>query len=185
MQNKHNLLWVDLEMTGLNPHVHKILEASIIPTDLNLQPLHKGVDLIIHQPLDSIEIDEWSLKHHGKSGLLSKVKESNISLRQAEIQLIEVAKTYCIKGIALLAGNSIHQDRAFLKVQMPEFEEFLSYRNLDISSIKELAFRWYPSLPLFVKQNKHRALDDIFESIAELKYYHNFIFKNPADFKKL
>ena len=177
--SNNNLVWIDLEMTGLNPDTDYIIEIATIVTDSDLNVLAEGPSLAIHQP-DSVleQMDEWCTNQHGKSGLTQRVKDSTISERDAEQQTIEFVLEYVERGASPICGNSIGQDRRFLFRHMPELEEFFHYRNLDVSSVKELARRWRPEvLDGVVKQGSHLAMDDIRDSINELKHYRDTFFK--------
>ena len=177
--SNNNLVWIDLEMTGLNPDTDYIIEIATIVTDSDLNVLAEGPSLAIHQP-DSVleQMDEWCTNQHGKSGLTQRVKDSTISERDAEQQTIEFLLEYVERGASPICGNSIGQDRRFLFRHMPELEEFFHYRNLDVSSVKELARRWRPEvLDGVVKQGSHLAMDDIRDSINELKHYRDTFFK--------
>lgn len=179
MLSNNNLVWIDLEMTGLNPDTDYIIEIATIVTDSDLNVLAEGPSLAIHQP-DSVldQMDEWCTNQHGKSGLTQRVKDSTISERAAEQQTIEFLLEYVERGASPICGNSIGQDRRFLYRYMPELESFFHYRNLDVSSVKELARRWRPEvLDGVVKQGSHLALDDIRDSINELKHYRDTFFK--------
>ena len=169
---KNHLVWIDLEMSGLDPERHVIVEIGSIVTDDRLEIVAKGPDIAINYSKNILSLmEEWSLKHHKLSGLLDRVKASPYNCRRAEQETIEFLSRYCQKGESPLCGNSVWQDRRFLIKYMPRLNEFLHYRNIDVSSIKELVRRWYPTLPGFEKQNSHLALSDIRESIKELRYY--------------
>jgi oligoribonuclease len=177
MKTSPNLVWVDLEMTGLNPDTCVILEIATIITDPHLKILAEGPALAIRQSDDALNaMDKWNMSHHSKSGLIERVKSSPYNLKTAEEITLNFIKGYTEKGKNPVCGNSIGQDRRFLVKYMPKIEAWLNYRNIDVSSIKELAFRWYPKLPKFEKGENHRALEDIRESVAELMYYKNRIF---------
>jgi len=176
-QNKNNLIWIDLEMTGLDTFNDVIIEIATVITDKDLTILAQGPVIAIHQP-DSVldAMDEWNQTHHGSSGLIKRVKESEYSMAQAEAETIAFLEQYVPKGASPICGNSICQDRRFLAREMPELEAFFHYRNLDVSTLKELAARWKPEiLEGFSKKEAHLALDDILESIDELKYYRKTI----------
>lgn len=177
-QQEQNLVWIDLEMTGLNPEENVILEIATIITDSDLNILAYGPSLVIHHSDEILDImDMWSREQHTKSGLLDKVRASRISIQEAAQQTLEFIQQYCIKDTALLAGNSVWQDRAFLRRYMPTIVAYLHYRLIDVTTIKELVSRWYPDSTLFEKADTHRALEDIKESIDELKYYRKTFFK--------
>lgn len=168
------LVWIDLEMTGLNPDHDSILEIATIITDNDLEIIAQGPALVIHQP-DSLlsTMDEWNVTHHTASGLVKSVRESVISLAEAEAQTLSFISQYCKAQKAPLCGNSVWVDRIFLRAWMPTLESYLNYRIIDVSSIKEAIRRWYPKRPetRFVKPEGHRALEDITYSIQELKHY--------------
>lgn len=171
------LIWMDLEMTGLNPEKDVIIEIASLATDWDLNLLETGPDLAISvsdQMLDSM--DPWCVEHHGKSGLTERCRQSKITQAEAERVTLAWVKSLVPQGVTPLCGNSIHQDRRFLTKYMPELEDYFHYRNLDVSTVKELAKRWYPQLPPFKKEGKHKALDDILESVEELRYYRQKVF---------
>jgi oligoribonuclease len=171
------LIWLDLEMTGLDPNKDKIVEIATIITDADLNVLAEGPDLVINQPSSvTNSMNDWCQEHFAASGLLNAVHDSKITLAEAEEQTLNFLKKYSPPKTALLVGNSIHIDREFLGVHMPKLSEFVHYRIIDVSTIKELALRWYPQTPPFIKTEPHRAHDDILESIDELKYYKARIF---------
>jgi len=177
--SKTNLIWLDLEMTGLEPAHDVVLEIASIVTDSQLNILAEGPVFAIHQTDDLLDnMSEWCIEHHGKSGLTQRCKESNTSIEMASQATIEFLAQYVPKGVSPMCGNSIGQDRRFINKYMPEFEEYFHYRNLDVSTVKELARRWKPEvLDKVVKKGAHLALDDIRESIAELQVYQEHFFK--------
>lgn len=172
------LVWVDLEMSGLDPDSCKILEIATIVTDANLDIVAEGPELVVHQDdavLDAM--DEWCTTHHGDSGLTAAVKASKVSQSNAEAQTLSFLEQHTKPGTSPLCGNSIWQDRRFIARYMPKLDAFLHYRLVDVSTIKELSRRWYPDVSAPPKGESHRALDDIRESIAELKFYRGSVFK--------
>jgi len=174
----NNLIWIDLEMTGLYPDTDRIIEIAVVVTDANLANRVEGPVFAVHQTDDTLDkMDAWNKGTHGKSGLIDRVKASTISEAEASAQTIAFLKQYIGKGKSPMAGNSICQDRRFLANYMPELESFFHYRNLDVSTLKELAKRWKPSaLEGFKKAQAHTALADIHESIDELIHYRtNFL----------
>ena len=171
--NPTNLVWIDLEMTGLNPEKDRIIEIAVIVTDSNLTILEEGPVLAIHQS-DALlnEMDDWNTKQHNGSGLVARVKESEVDEATAEKTMLDFIKKYVPQGKSPLCGNSVWQDRRFLSRYMPELEKYFHYRLIDVSTLKELALRWSPEIYNgFKKESKHLALEDIRESIEELKYY--------------
>lgn len=178
LKNAGNLVWLDMEMTGLDATQNVILEVAVVITDSDLNIIAQSPSYAIFQPDDELKkMDKWNVNTHTKTGLIDRVKASTLSESQAEEELLKLIQTYTIKGKAPLCGNTIYQDRKFVIKFMPKLEEHLHYRNLDVSTIKELAKRWHPSIyGSFKKQNKHEALADIFESINELKHYRENLF---------
>lgn len=175
------LVWIDLEMTGLKPENDMILEIATLITNNKLELIAKGPEFIIHQSDVVLEtMNDWCKKQHSKTGLTQAVRDSIVSLAQAEQQTLEFIQLYCKKETSPLCGNTVYQDRAFLRKHMPKIDQFLHYRIIDVSSIKELVKRWYPKDPLteFKKSDTHRALTDIQESVNELKQYHDAFFKH-------
>ena len=172
------LVWIDLEMTGLDPDKHVILEIATLITDGDLQLLAEGPSLAISRESDDLDqMNSWNVTTHTGSGLIERVTSSEITVSDAEQMTLSFLEQWVGKGTAPLAGNSIGQDRLFLRNEMPAANEYLHYRNVDVSTLKELARRWYPDNPEFKKKNTHRALDDIRESIAELRYYRNTVLR--------
>ena len=179
-RNENHLLWVDMEMSGLRPEVDRILEIAIVVTDSDLQFVAEGPVLVIHQPdavLDAM--DSWNKSTHGRSGLIDRVRESQITEAHAEQTLIEFVRHYVPEGKSPMCGNSICQDRRFMARYMPMLEGWFHYRNLDVSTVKELARRWRPEVARgFAKRSAHTALADIQESIEELRHYRQGLFRN-------
>lgn len=172
-QNADNLIWVDLEMTGLDPETDKVIEIATIVTDKDLNVLAEGPVLAIHQDDETLKnMNEWCVEQHGKSGLTQRVKDSQIDEDEASRQTIEFLKEWVPQGKSPMCGNSICQDRRFMVKHMPQLEAYFHYRHVDVSTLKELARRWKPGiLSGFTKSATHLALDDIRESIAECAYY--------------
>lgn len=173
-----HLIWIDLEMTGLDPEKERIIEIATLVTNNDLEIIAQGPVLAIHQPQSLLDaMDDWCTKTHGESGLTQRVQESKITTREAEVATLEFLRQHLKAGASPMCGNSVHQDRRFMQYEMPELEAFFHYRNLDVSTIKELAKRWQPEIiKQFKKKNTHLALDDILESIEELKFYReNFL----------
>jgi len=172
------LIWIDLEMTGLNPEKHVIVEIATIVTDDQLNIVAEGPEIAITHPENILAaMEEWSREHHQSSGLLDRVKASSYTCPQAEQETIDFVSRHCRKNQSPLCGNSVWQDRLFLLKHMPRLEDFLHYRIIDVSSIKELVKKWYPALPSFKKQNDHLAMKDIKASIEELKFYRQNVFR--------
>jgi oligoribonuclease len=178
------LVWLDMEMTGLDPVSERILEIATILTDGQLNEIAVGPELVIHQSDEILAaMDAWNTKHHGASGLTQRAKESTISDADAEARTLDFLRAHvAAKDRPVLAGNSIHQDRRFIRRYMPALENRLHYRMVDVSTIKELARRWYPEVTSRQppKRDTHRALDDIRESIEELKFYRGQVFMPAA-----
>jgi oligoribonuclease len=181
--NNELLVWMDMEMTGLDAEKERIIEVATIITDGNLTEVAAGPELVVKQPDEVLEaMDAWNKKHHGGSGLIDRVKASEITDAAAEEQILAFINAHAgPKDRPVLSGNSIHQDRRFIRRYMPKLDARLHYRMVDVSTIKELARRWYPAIvaksPL--KKDTHRALDDIRDSIDELRYYRGSIFIPP------
>jgi oligoribonuclease len=173
MDKSLNLIWIDLEMTGLQPESDRIIEIATLVTDAELNLLAEGPTLAIKQSDAALKaMDEWNQSHHGASGLIERVKKSTIDENEATRQTIEFLSQYCAKNTSPMCGNSICQDRRFMANYMPELESYFHYRNLDVSSVKELVRRWKPEiLSGLVKQGTHQAMEDIKDSVAELQYY--------------
>jgi len=176
---KNNLIWIDLEMTGLDPEKERIIEIATIVTDADLNTLAEGPVIAVKQSNELLDaMDEWCTKTHGANGLTERVKVSTISEREAELATIEFLKEYVDADCSPICGNTIGQDRRFLVKYMPELEAFFHYRNLDVSTLKELAKRWNPkALEGFSKKGTHLALDDIRDSIGELQHYREHFLK--------
>ena len=178
MNKDLNLIWIDLEMTGLSPVKDRIIEIATLVTDPDLNIIAEGPNLAIKQSDKVLDgMDEWNQTHHGATGLIEKVKSSLISEHEAEADTIEFLERYSRKNASPMCGNSICQDRRFLANYMPELEAYFHYRNLDVSSLKELARRWKPDiLESITKKSRHAALDDVRDSVEELTYYRdNFL----------
>ncbi|MCB9637447.1 MAG: oligoribonuclease [Myxococcales bacterium] len=177
-EKETNLIWMDLEMTGLDVRTCTILEIATLVTDAQLNLIAEGPVFAIHQPDEVLEaMDEWNTTHHGQSGLLERVRNSRVSLEEAEEQTLAFLKEHTLQRKSPLCGNTIFQDRLFLLSYMPKLEAYCHYRNVDVSSIKELARRWYPnSMQAPPKKQSHLALDDIRESVEELRYYRKHLF---------
>jgi oligoribonuclease len=179
--NEFRLVWLDMEMTGLNPEVERIIEVAVVVTEPDLTIVAEGPVLVIHQSDDILNaMDKWNKGTHGKSGLIDKVKASTLTEAQAEDELIAFLKQHVPAGKSPLCGNTVSQDRRFMYKYMPKFEQFFHYRTIDVSTLKELARRWRPELLKgFEKRSKHEALADIHESIDELKYYREHFINLP------
>jgi oligoribonuclease len=173
----NRLIWLDLEMTGLDPESDTILEIATIVTDADLVELAEGPVFAIHHPESVLKaMDDWNTEHHTASGLWKRVLDSTTALRDAERATLDFLARWTVPGSSPLCGNSICQDRRFLYRLMPELEAWFHYRNLDVSTLKELAARWAPEMLLgFTKQNRHEALADVRDSIAELRHYRGFL----------
>ncbi len=179
--NPTHLLWIDMEMTGLSPDTDRIIELAVVVTDADLNTVAEGPVLVVHQP-DAVmdAMDNWNKGTHGKSGLIDRVKASRLREADAEAQMLAFVKQHVPARTSPMCGNSICQDRRFMARHMPQLEAFFHYRNLDVSTLKELAKRWRPGLVEgFKKSSRHEALADIYESIDEMKYYREH-FIRPA-----
>ncbi len=179
-QRAQNLIWIDLEMTGLNPDTDVVIEIATIVTDSELNVLAQGPVLAISQPQSALDaMDEWNTTHHNASGLVKRVQASNVSENDAVEQTIAFLEPWVDAGVSPLCGNTIGQDRRFLVRHMPQLDAYFHYRSIDVSTLKELAKRWDPQmLKGFKKKGAHLALDDILESIEELKYYRKHFIKS-------
>lgn len=177
--NEFNLVWVDMEMTGLDPDTDRIIEVAAVVTDADLNIIAEGPVFAIHQSDETLDkMDNWNKGTHGRSGLIDRVKASTVTEAQAELELIAFLKQYVPAGKSPMCGNSICQDRRFMARGMPKLEAFFHYRNLDVSTLKELCRRWKPELASgFKKHQKHTALADIVESVEELRYYREHFIK--------
>ncbi len=178
-ENNQNLIWLDMEMSGLSPETDFVLEVALVVTDAQLNTVAEAPVLVVHQT-DAVldRMDNWNKGTHGKSGLIDKVKASRLDDAAVEARMVDFLQQYVGAGKSPMCGNSICQDRRFLAKHMPKLEAYFHYRNLDVSTIKELARRWRPELyDGFKKENRHEALADIYESINELKYYREHFMK--------
>ena len=173
VQGSQNLIWIDLEMTGLNPETDLIIEIATVITDKDLNILAQGPALAVNQPDSALSaMDDWNRKHHGESGLIDRVRASMISTSDAEQLTLDFINQWVPEGISPMCGNTVGQDRRFLYKYMPRLEAHFHYRSIDVSTLKELAARWAPKIKDgFRKETKHEALADILESIEELRYY--------------
>lgn len=177
-ENMDNLIWVDLEMTGLDTLNDAIIEIATIVTDSQLEILAEGPVVAIHQPDEVLDaMDEWNTNQHAKSGLSARVRASTHTAREAEELTLAFVSQHVPAGLSPMCGNSICQDRRFMHRLMPELESYFHYRNLDVSTVKELYKRWAPGRPQFEKESSHLALDDVRDSIAELKFYRQNFFR--------
>ncbi|MGA7179894.1 MAG: oligoribonuclease [Thiobacillaceae bacterium] len=182
-QNPSNLIWIDMEMTGLSPDNDRIIEVALVVTDAELNTIAEAPVLVVHQTDAVMDgMDAWNKGTHGKSGLIDKVRSSQLDEAEVEEQMINFLKQHVPERDSPMCGNSICQDRRFLARHMPRLEAYFHYRNLDVSTLKELAKRWRPGLPEgFKKASKHEALADIYESIDELKYYREHFIQTAAE----
>jgi oligoribonuclease len=177
-QSTSNLIWIDLEMTGLDTVNDHILEIATIVTDSQLRILEEGPTYTIYQPKEILDdMGDWCQKQHRKSGLLERVSKKGVSLQIAEKGTLDFVSKHVASNVSPMCGSSICQDRRFLARYMPKLEVYFHYRHIDVSTVKELALRWVPDMPKFPKKSKHLALEDIKDSIDELKYYRERFFK--------
>mgnify|MGYP006204960969 CR=1 FL=1 len=178
-QDPKHLIWLDMEMTGLEPDTDRIIEIAMVVTDSQLNVVAESPVLVVHQSDETLAaMDEWNTNTHGKTGLTARVKASTLSEAEADQQLLAFLQEYIAKGVSPMCGNSIGQDRRFMARWMPELERYFHYRNLDVSTLKELCKRWRPDIAKgVVKKGKHEALADILESIEELRYYREHFLK--------
>lgn len=178
-QDPNNLIWIDMEMSGLNPDTDRILEVALVVTDARLETVAEAPVLVVHQPAAVLDaMDEWNKSVHARSGLIDRVKAATLSEAEAEARMLAFLAEHVPPGVSPMCGNSVHQDRRFLSRYMPQLEAHFLYRNLDVSTLKELARRWKPEIMAgLTKHGKHEALADIYESIAELKYYREHFLK--------
>jgi oligoribonuclease len=176
--NREHLIWIDLEMTGLVPEADCIIEMATVITDASLDVVAEGPEIAIHQPESALaRMDEWNQRQHGNSGLIARVRASEVEAAQAEQRTLDFLREHVPAGASPMCGNSICQDRRFLARWMPELERHFHYRNLDVSTLKELAARWYAGrVPAFKKGSAHLAKSDILDSIAELRHYREQLF---------
>jgi oligoribonuclease len=176
---EERLVWIDLEMTGLDPDENTIIEIATIVTEGDLTVVAEGPAIAISQPEPELaKMDEWNLTHHTENGLLDRVRNEGVPMAEAEAMTLEFLQDHCIEGTHPLCGNTIGQDRRFLRRYMPALHKFFHYRSVDVTSIKQLVDRWYPNLPRATKPSGHRALDDIRGSIAELEHYREHVFRD-------
>lgn len=172
------MVWVDMEFTGLDLEKDVILEVAAAVTDWDLNMVEVGPSIAINQAESALsQMDEWNTRHHTESGLIERVRTSKHSHESAQAEILSFVKRHAPEKQAPLCGNSVHQDRAYMRKHMPLLEGYLHYRNVDVSSIKELAKRWYPQMDAYEKRGSHRAAEDIMESIEELRHYRKKIFK--------
>jgi oligoribonuclease len=181
MNDVDNLVWIDLEMTGLDPGRDRILEIATVVTDKQLNILAEGPVIAIHQDEETLAaMDEWNTRQHGQSGLVERVRQTRVAEAEAELATLTFLARHAEPGASPMCGNSICQDRRFLARWMPDLEGFFHYRNLDVSTLKELARRWAPEVANgFRKESRHMALADIHDSIEELQYYQQHLFRLP------
>ena len=172
LQSRDNLIWIDLEMTGLDPNKEKIIEIATLITDSQLNIIAEGPNLIINQPVSLLDaMDDWNQNQHGSSGLIEEVKKSNITMQMAEIETLEFISKYVGHKQSPMCGNTVSHDRRFLIKYMPRLEEYFNYRHIDVSSFKEAAVRWMNGAQVYTKNGSHRAMGDIKDSVGELLSY--------------
>ena len=182
MHNANNLCWLDMEMTGLNPDTDRIIEVAMIITDQDLNVLAQSDVYVIHQSDDVLNsMDAWNTATHGRTGLTARVRESIATEAEVEQKLLDFMAQWLPEKASPMCGNTIHQDRRFMVRHMPRLEAYFHYRNLDVSTLKELARRWHPAVAKgVIKRGSHQALDDILESIEEMRYYREHFIKLPG-----
>ena len=180
-QNANNLCWLDMEMTGLSPETDRIIEVAVIITDSDLNVLAQSPVYAVHQSDEVLDaMDEWCTATHGRTGLTQRVRESQYTEAEVEQNLLDFIAAWIPAQASPMCGNSVHQDRRFMQKYMPRLEAYFHYRNLDVSTLKELAKRWNPAVAKgVVKRGSHKALDDILESIEEMRYYRDHFLKLP------
>lgn len=179
MRDKNNLIWVDLEMTGLEVSRDRILEIAVVVTNKDLNVIAEGPSFVLHESDEMLEsMNEWCKKHHAASGLVQEVRDSVVTVNEAQQAIYDFLNIYCIAGQGIMCGNSVWQDKAFIRAYMPKLDSFFHYKIVDVSSLKELVIRWYPKSTYsdVKKMDKHRALPDIYESIDILRMYRNHFF---------
>ena len=183
MQNENNLCWLDMEMTGLNPDADRIIEVAMIITDADLNVVAQSEVYVIHQSDEVLNgMDAWNTATHGRTGLTQRVRDSRLTEAEVEEKLLDFISAWIPEKTSPMCGNTIHQDRRFMVRYMPKLEAYFHYRNLDVSTLKELARRWHPALAKgVVKRGSHQALDDILESIEEMRYYREHFLKLPNE----
>jgi oligoribonuclease len=183
MQNENNLCWLDMEMTGLNPDADRIIEVAMIITDADLNVVAQSEVYVIHQSDEVLNgMDAWNTATHGRTGLTQRVRDSRLTEAEVEEKLLDFISAWIPEKTSPMCGNTIHQDRRFMVRYMPKLEAYFHYRNLDVSTLKELARRWHPAVAKgVVKRGSHQALDDILESIEEMRYYREHFLKLPNE----
>ena len=183
MQNENNLCWLDMEMTGLNPDADRIIEVAMIITDADLNVVAQSEVYVVHQSDEVLNgMDAWNTATHGRTGLTQRVRDSRLTEAEVEEKLLDFISTWIPERTSPMCGNTIHQDRRFMVRYMPKLEAYFHYRNLDVSTLKELARRWHPAVAKgVVKRGSHQALDDILESIEEMRYYREHFLKLPNE----